>query len=56
MAHVPAEKGRKKGNGNGKGKDTIPPLSVADVAPPPPNETAGDTFDDPWHVGRGGQS
>jgi hypothetical protein len=46
MAYVSVEKSRKKGNGKGKGKDSIPPLGVADIVPPPLNETVGDTFDD----------
>ena len=46
--YVPVEKGtkRKKDTGKGKGKETIPPLAVADLAPPLPNETVDDTFDD----------
>ena len=47
MVYVPVEKGTmKKGAGKGKGSDTIAPLAVADLAPPDPNETVGDAFDD----------
>jgi hypothetical protein len=45
-AYDSGEKGRTKGKGKSRGKDTIPPLAVADLAPPPPNETVGDAFDD----------
>ncbi len=40
------EKGRTKGKGKSRGKNTIPPPAVADLAPPPPNETVGGAFDD----------
>jgi hypothetical protein len=48
MAYDPTEVVRTNGKGKGKscGKGTIPPLAVADLSPPPPNETLGDAFDD----------
>ncbi len=46
MACDPGEKGRPKCKGKSRGKDTIPPLAVADLAPPPPNETVYDAVDD----------
>ncbi len=48
MVYDPTEVGRTKGKGKGKscGKETIPPLAVADLSPPPPNKTLGDAFDD----------
>ncbi len=46
MAYDPGETGRTKGKGESRGNDAIPPLAVADLAPPPPNETVGDAFDD----------
>jgi hypothetical protein len=47
MAYDPMEVDRTKGKGKGKscGKETIPPLAVADLSPPPPNKTLGDAFD-----------
>ncbi len=46
MAYDPGEKDSTKGKGKSYGKETIPPLAVADLAPPPPNKTVGDAFDD----------
>jgi hypothetical protein len=46
MAYDPTEVDRTKGKGKKSGKETIPPLAVADLSPPPPNETLGDAFDD----------
>jgi hypothetical protein len=48
MAYDPTEVDRVKGKGKGNscGKETIPPLAVADLSPPPPNKTLGDAFDD----------
>ena len=55
MAYDPTEVDRTKGKGKKSGKETIPPLAVADLSPPPPNETLGDVFDDLGWC-RGGQS
>ncbi len=38
MVYGPGEKDRMKGKGKSCGKETIPPLAVADLAPPPPDE------------------
>ena len=46
MAYDPTEVDRAKGKGKKSGKETIPPLAVADLSPLPPNETLGDAFDD----------
>jgi len=46
MVYGPGEKDRTKGKGKSCGKETIPTLAVADLAPPPPDETFGDAFDD----------
>jgi hypothetical protein len=48
MAYDPTEVDRTKGKGKGEsgGKETIPPLAVADLSPPSPNKTLGDAFDD----------
>jgi hypothetical protein len=46
MAYDPGKLDEKKGKGKSCGKETIPPLAVADLAPLPPNETVGDAFDD----------
>ncbi len=48
MAYDPTEVDRTKGKSKGKscGTETIPPLAVADLSPPPPNKTLGDAFDD----------
>jgi hypothetical protein len=46
MAYDPGEVDRIKGKGKSCGKETIPPLAVADLSPLPPNKTVGDAFDD----------
>jgi hypothetical protein len=48
MAYDPTKVDRTKGKGKGEscGKETIPPLAVADLSPPLPNKTLGDAFDD----------
>jgi hypothetical protein len=46
MVCDPGEVDRMKGKVKSCCAETIPPLAVADLAPPPPNKTVGDAFDD----------